>query len=282
MNETATTSFRLFIARVAAVFGIAALALFSGYAMARAQDAAEDEAVFDEEFVDGEEAFDVEALDEEAAVEEGEAVTEDEGAATEDESASADATADEGGFFSAVGDFFGDVKDAAVGAYDAATDFLGLGDEEEEAEAPAEEAEVPAAPLPATVPIPEDVDVAAPTDVPKSNPFVLRVQIVASDVAAMLRSTRESEAIRYEPRSFEIPDRGLVTLRASQDGPLFCLAFDISEFRVAAALDAASFAANDARGATEKGENANTACVGLPSLSALSRKAPLSIEATFK
>lgn len=271
MSETAITSFRLFIARVAAVFSIAALALFSGHPAARAQDAAggEDEVVFDEEFVGDEGEFDFGAAEEEVAADE-EVVAE----------------ADEGGFLDTIGDFFGDVKDVVVDtvadAYDTAMDFLGFGDEEEAAP---EEAEIPA-PIEQAAPsggqvapaIPEDTDVTAPVAAPKTNPFALRVSISAVDVAAILRSARGAEPTEYERRSFEIPGRGLVTVRASQDGPLFCLAFDLSEFRVAAALADASIEVNGTRNAAEEG-GVNTACVGLPALSAT---APLVIEAIFK
>lgn len=261
MSETATTPFRLFIARIAAVFSIAALALFLGHPTARAQDAAggEDEVIFDEEDV---------AADEAAASADEEIVAE-----------------DEGGFLDTLGNLFGGIKDAAVGAYETATDFLGFGDEE--VEAPVEEAEAPAAPLPATAVVPEDTDVEAPAAAPETTSFTLRVSIAARDVAGVLANAGSEDVIRYEPRSFEIPDRGLLTLRASQDGPLFCLAFDLSDFRVAAALADVSFEVNGARNVAEPSsaeapagkEGVNTACVGLPSLSAT---APLLIEAVFK
>lgn len=255
MSDTRT----MFGFRFCAAFIVAAVFLFFWNTIARAQDAAGDagEIVFDEEILSNEESV---ATDEESGAEH------------------------DNGFWGTIGDFFGGIKEAAVGVYDSATDFLGFGDEEE---APTEEPEASAAPLPVTVAVPEDTDVEAPAAAPKTNAFTLRVAIAARDVAAALSAGRSADVIRYEPRSFEIPERGRLTLRASQDGPLFCLAFDLSEFRVAAALSDALFEVGGVAGAVEPSsaeapagkEGVNTACVGLPALSA---NAPLVIQGEFE
>lgn len=268
MSDTRTT----FGFRFCAAFIVAAVFLFSWNMIARAQDVVDEG---DEEFAGGEEVFDAEAVDEEAAV--------------EDESSFAEATEDEGGFFSAIGDALRNVGsaigDAAGAAADAigdvvggALDAIGLGGDEEVA---TDETADVSDEEPEDEDVPEegeDTDIEAPATAPKTNSFALRVSIAASDVAEMLRSARGPEPLLYEPRSFEIPDRGLLTLRASQDGPLFCLAFDLSEFSVAAELSDASFEVGGVKGAAEEG-GVNTVCVGLP---ALSEKAPLAIETFFK
>lgn len=231
--------YRFSIARIATIFGIVAYAFFSASMTAYAQDAADEEIMFDEEF----------AVNEEIIAENG--------------------AEDEFGFFDAVGDFFGNVKDAVVDvvtdAYRTTTDFFGFGDKE--AAIPEEVAETFSAPMPATAPSPEGVDAPTSFAAPAVSSFVLRVVIAADDVAAVLRSARNPEPVRYEPRAFDIPGRGLVTVHASQDGPLFCLAFDLAELRVATALETASFEIGGVKGMVEDG-GVNTVCVGLPALSA--------------
>ncbi|MBI2603939.1 MAG: hypothetical protein HYW56_00145 [Candidatus Harrisonbacteria bacterium] len=99
----------------------------------------------------------------------------------------------------------------------------------------------------------------ASEEAPPAEPFVLNIAFQNTD--ALRAAASEKNEVRYAPRQYDIPDRGLVTVRVRQNSNRACLRFDLSEFDVFAKLNKAASTVNGARTAIMPDADPNTLCI---------------------